>query len=419
MKDRLSGEQPAYLRLYQTLKEEILRGERRAGEKLPSRRQLARDYQISAVTAEHSLDLLIQEGYIEARPRSGCYVIYRETDGFAGAAGEWQTPGDAKGNAKPVQADHQDAGITAASGTGWSEGMEEAAPGECFPFTILARTMRRVLAVQGERLLMKTDNQGAPELRAAISRYLGRNREIHAAPEQIVVGSGAEYLYGLVVELLGKDRMFAIESPSYEKIRQVYEARGVRCDQLPLGRDGIRSDALKATEATVLHITPFRSYPSGVTASASKRQEYLRWAGKGNRYIVEDDVESEFSLLRKPEETVFSRGGRVIYLNTFSRTLSPSFRIGYMVLPAELLPLYRERLGFYSCTVPVFEQFVLTELLNNGDFERHINRIRRKRRRTMPDAAEAQGGKTVIPETVNRETIHGGSGESVAADGKK
>ena len=112
MKDRLSGEQPAYLRLYQTLKEEILRGERRAGEKLPSRRQLARDYQISAVTAEHSLDLLIQEGYIEARPRSGCYVIYRETDGFAGAAGEWQTPGDtpgdAKGNAKPDQADHQE-----------------------------------------------------------------------------------------------------------------------------------------------------------------------------------------------------------------------------------------------------------------------------------------------------------------------
>ncbi len=362
--------QPAYLRLYTLLREEILRGERRFGERLPSRRQLARDQGLSVVTVEHSLELLCQEGYVESRPKSGFFVIYRETDGFARTA----DPAE-RGEERPEEGE---------------TGAEATVPGisrspEMFPFSTLAKTMRRTLAEQGERILLKTDNPGAMELREAISRYLGRNRGIHVRPEQIVVGSGAEYLYGLVAELLGRERLFGIESPGYAKIRQVYEARGVRCDLLPLGRQGIRSDALKRTEATVLHITPYRSFPSGVTASAGKRREYLVWADREDRFIVEDDFESEFSLLRKPEETVFARTQRdnVIYLNTFSRTLSPSFRVGYMALPERLLVRYRERAGFYSCTVPAFEQFVLAELLNSGDFERHINRVRRMQRRQV------------------------------------
>ena len=183
--------------------------------------------------------------------------------------------------------------------------------------------------------------------------------------------------------MLGRDRVFAIESPSYEKIEQVYRARGVRCELLPLGHDGIRSAALKSTAAQVLHITPFRSFPSGVTASASKRLEYLQWAGEGDRYIVEDDFESEFSLLRKPEETVFARAERqnVIYLNTFSRTVSPSIRVGYMLLPPRLREVFSQKAGFYSCPVPAFEQYVLSVLLDSGDFERHINRIRRQERK--------------------------------------
>jgi GntR family transcriptional regulator/MocR family aminotransferase len=133
----------------------------------------------------------------------------------------------------------------------------------------------------------------------------------------------------------------------------------------------------------VLHITPFRSYPTGVTASASKRAAYIRWAEQGDRYIVEDDFESEFSMLRKPEDTVFalSEAGNVIYMNTFTRTISPALRVGYMVLPPRLMPLFRQRVGFYSCTVPAFEQYLLANLIATGDFERHINRMRRKRRK--------------------------------------
>ncbi|MBQ7520173.1 MAG: PLP-dependent aminotransferase family protein [Clostridia bacterium] len=344
---------PAYLKLYEHLREEIAGGTWVYGERLPSRRQIARDQGLSVVTVEHAYELLCQEGYAEAKAKSGYYVAYQAEEGFSAAP-----------SAAVFRPPHP------------------AAPAEnAFPFSVLARTMRRVLTEYGEAILQKAPNAGCDELRAALSRYLARNRGIRAEAGQIVIGSGAEYLYGLVVEMLGAERVYGIERPSYHKIEQVYRARGVLCDLLPLAQDGIESAALRDTAASVLHITPYRSFPSGVTASASKRREYIRWAAQGDRYIVEDDFESEFSLLRKPEETVFARADSVIYLNTFSRTVSPSLRVGYMVLPPRLVPRFEQRVGFYSCTVPAFEQYVLASLIENGDFERHINRIRRQRRK--------------------------------------
>ena len=207
-----------------------------------------------------------------------------------------------------------------------------------------------------------------------MKQYLARNRGINVEIEQIVIGSGAEYLYRLIVDLLGRDKIYAIESPSYQKIEQVYRAAGVKYEMLPLCNDGIDGAALAKTDADVLHTTPYRSFPTGVTASASKRYEYIRWSEKGERFIIESDYDSEFSVSSKPTETIFflSDQDNVIYLNTFSKTIS---------LPKRLVEPFNDRLGFYSCTVPTFEQLVLTELINNGDFERHINRERRKKRR--------------------------------------
>ncbi len=349
---------PAYLALYESLREEIVSGIRPFGSRLPSRRILARDRGVSAVTADHSLELLCEEGYAEARPRSGCYVVYRESDGF--------TLPSVKPERRMVSAG-------------------PAPDRDTFPFPTLARVMRRVLTDYGERIMIRPPKTGCTELRESLCRYLARNRGIRVQPDQIVIGAGAEYLYGLAVELLGSSRVYGIEAPSYQKIEQVYRSRGVRVDYCPLGKDGILTEALRKTKASVLHITPFRSFPSGVTATASKRREYLRWADAPDRYIVEDDYESEFSLMRKPEETLFAGAVRqnVIYLNTFSRTVSPSFRVGYMVLPRALLPVFELRVGFYSCTVPAFEQFVLSELISGGEFERHINRIRRSERKQI------------------------------------
>jgi len=248
--------------------------------------------------------------------------------------------------------------------------------------------MRKVLTEHGELLLEKSPNCGCIELREAIRHYLARNRGIQVDVAQIVIGSGSEYLYGLIIELLGRNRIYAIESPSYNKIEQVYQAAEIVYDPLPLTNSGIDSNALAGTKADVLHTTPYRSYPSGVTATASKRHEYIRWAGQGSRYMIEDDFESEFSVSTKPAETLFALSGsdNVIYLNTFSKSISPSLRIGYMVLPVHLVEIFHRKLGFYSCTVPTFMQYVLTELINNGDFERHINRVRRSKRKELSDS---------------------------------
>ena len=350
---------PAYRRLYDSLRQEILDGAWAYDARIPSRRQMAAESGLSAVTVEHAYELLCQEGYIEARPRSGYRVIYRESDGFIPSNSNY-----VRVVAAPVEP-------------------------QAFPFSVLAKTMRRVLSDYAEAILQKSPNAGRTELRDALAHYLMRSRGMRILPDQIVIGTGAEYLYGLIVEMLGRERIYAIESPSYAKIREVYEAKGVRCDLLPLGTDGIESIFLAQTGATVLHITPYRSYPSGVTASISKRREYLRWAGE-DRFIVEDDFESEFTPLRKPEETVFSLSetGNVLYLNTFSRTISPALRVGYMVLPEALIPRFEARVGFYSCAVPAFEQLVLAELLRSGDFERHINRVRRQRRKQADSAPD-------------------------------
>ena len=180
-----------------------------------------------------------------------------------------------------------------------------------------------------------------------------------------------------------RNKKYAIESPSYKKSEQVYSAADVNFTMLPLGKNGIESGSLQKCEADVLHISPYRSFPSGVTADASKRHEYLRWAKKNKSFIIEDDFESEFSITKRAEETLFSltKDDNVIYMNTFSKTISPSLRIGYMILPESLVSVFNEKLGFYSCTVPAFMQYVLAELIANGDFERHINRVRRKKRK--------------------------------------
>ncbi len=349
---------PAYLQLYKQVRNDIIKGIYATGSKLPSKRTIADEVGVSTVTIEHAYALLCDEGYVEARQRSGYFVIFQIDDGFAASANE---------SGHHIHHAYRHESTTAVE----------------FPFSVLTKTMRKVIGDMGESILDRSPNTGCTELRGEISRYLARSRGIHATPEQIIIGSGSEYLYSLIVELLGRNKRYAIESPSYKKIEQVYRASDVWIEKLPLGIDGIDSASLRACTADVLHISPYRSYPSGVTASASKRHEYLRWAGQGDRFIVEDDFESEFSLSQKAEETLFSHtfDNNVIYMNTFSMTVSPSFRVGYIVLPECLVKKFEEELGFYSCTVPTYIQFVLAELISNGDFERHINRVRRAKRK--------------------------------------
>lgn len=353
-----SGSMPAYLQLYHYLVQDIVSGSYPLGTKLPSKRTIAEETGVSLITVEHALNLLNDEGYIETRQRSGYYVIYRETD--------FQVV------SQPRQKDTQEVRLP-------KQQVSE------FPFGVLAKTMRKVLLDCGEEILVKSPNHGCERLRSEICAYLARSRGIQIRQRQVIIGSGAEYLYGMIAQFFGAGCVFGLEDPSYEKIRKVYEAMGITCDPLTLSKDGILSGELARTKASVLHVTPFHSYPSGITIGITRKKEYLYWAKQRNAVIVEDNYDSELTVSSKPESPLFSiaDGVRVIYLNTFSQTIAPSVRIGYMVLPEKMVDAFEEKLGFYSCPVPLFEQYVIAELLRSGDYERHINRVRRKRRREL------------------------------------
>ena len=340
----------AYMQIYEQLRADILAGIIPRGAKLPSKRLLAGELGVSLVTVEHAFDLLVDEGYVESRQRSGYYAAF----------------GGTKRQEAPLPIPH----IPAAPVN---------APAD-FPFSVLAKTMRRVLSEYDRRILERSP-RSVPELRGAIAAYILRSRGLSVSPERILVGAGAEYLYTLIAQFFGRDCLIALEEPCYARIRQVYEANGTQCLGLPMGRDGIVSRALEACEAKVLHVTPFNSYPSRVTASALKRREYAAWARARNSFIVEDDYDSELASVTKQIETICSLAPeRVLYLNTFSRSFAPSMRTAYLVLPETLVERWQEKLGFYSCAVPVFEQYVLAEFLNSGELERYINRRRRKLR---------------------------------------
>lgn len=341
----------SYEKVHARLRDAILTGAYAYGTRLPSKRETAREFGASLVTVEHAYAILCDEGYAEARERSGYFVAYRESDAPQGVPPRVEVP--------RVRPDRH------------------RVP-SAFPFSVLTRTMRGVLTRYGEKLLIKSPNRGVSELREAIARYLVRARGFRVDPGQIVVGSGAEYLYGLIAQIF-RGEAIAVEDPSYAKIREVYEAHGIATMPLKLGPSGVQSEALSATRASILHVTPYRSFPSGITTDASKRHEYVRWAERREGLIIEDDFESEFAAPGKSAETLFALEGgkRVLYLNTFSKTIAPSLRIGYLILPKPLMALYEERVGFYSCTVPVLDQYFLADYLESGAFERHLSRLRR------------------------------------------
>ena len=353
------GSLARYDYLYRCIKEDILAGRLKAGEKLPSKRALAAHLNTAVVTVENAYGQLAAEGYLYALEKRGYYV----------SAVEARSSGEVPPSLQ-----------TEAAEPDWLLDLRGSGSGtEGFPFSVWARLTRQVLTEEGERLLRATPHNGTPELRRAIARHLYQFRGIAAAPEQIVVGAGTEYLYNLLVQLLGRDMVYALEDPGYSKAEQVYALNGAQCLSLPVDGRGVPLEELDKSACQVLHISPNHQFPTGVVTPIARRQGMLRWAEAGERrYIIEDDYDSEFRFTGRPIPTLQSidRSGRVIYVNTFSRSLAPSLRISYMVLPLPLLERYRQRLGFYSSTVPAIEQYTLARFLEEGRFDSHINRMR-------------------------------------------
>lgn len=359
---------PLYEALYRCIREDILSGALRPGEKLPSKRALAENLEVSKITVEAAYNQLLAEGYIHAREKVGYFVEAVERPK---AASPDILPPDSPEEETPLL-------DLTANGT------------EQFPFSIWSRLQREVMLDYGEKLLRPLPNQGIPELRAAIVEHLAAFRGMRVSPENILIGAGTDFLYNLLIQLLGRDKTYAVEEPGYGKIRKIYAAGGVGCISATMDSKGVRPEGLG--NADVLHFSPSHHFPSGLVTPVSRRMELLGWA-RQEKWIIEDDYDSEFRFDAHPMPAMQSldRWGRVIYMNTFSKSLAPSIRISYMVLPENLMEQFQRTLGFYSCTVPSFEQYTLARFLSRGYFEKHINRMRKfykNRRNTLVSLLE-------------------------------
>lgn len=362
------GSDSLYEHLYKCIKNDILNGVLTIGEKLPSKRNFAKNLNISTITVENAYAQLMAEGYIYSLPKKGYFVADISTSVLENTTNTFFPATDAPVTEVPVTqkpyfADFVSNSITA----------------DNFPFSIWTKIIREVISEECDALMTNPPAGGIPELRNAIAQYLFQFRGMKVDPAQIIIGAGTEYLYGLLIQLLGNNNTFGVEDPGYRKIAQIYNSHRANCKHIPLDNYGVELDALEESGADIIHISPSHHYPTGIVTPISRRYELLGWASKSSsRYIIEDDYDCEFRLQGKPIPSLQSIDvmEKVIYINTFSKSLASTIRISYMVLPHHLLERFYRQLGFYSCTVSNFEQYTLAHFISQGYFEKHINRTR-------------------------------------------
>ena len=361
-----------YEGIYEYIKKDIQSGHLKSNEKMPSKRSLAKNLGVSIITIENAYDQLISEGYLYTEPRKGYFVshIVDVEKQSSSISLDIHYPKKEENTLMDLSNNRTDP--------------------EDFPFSVWARLMRETISYQEENVLKNSTCGGIYELRQAIASHLSSFRGMTVDPDQIIVGAGTEYLYGLLIQLLGQDKTICLENPGYKKIAQIYESYHVNCVFANLDEHGISLKEIEKNNADILHISPTHHFPTGISMPITRRYELLKWANeKEGRLIIEDDYDSEFRLNGRPIpplQTIDS-AEKVIYVNTFSKSLASTIRISYMVLPRHLANLYYERLSFYTCTVSTFEQYTLASFIQEGYLEKHINRMRlaygRKRKQVM------------------------------------
>lgn len=364
----MSGGESLYMQLYNKIKKDILAGTLMPGTKLPSKRSFAKNLGVSNITVENAYGQLQSEGYIYSLPKKGFYVTELS-----------RLPVRQK-KPKPHSFAQETAGPAY-----FADFVSNQTGADNFPFSVWAKLMREVMQQQQEELLAIPPMGGVTALREAICVYLRQFRNMAVQPKQVIVGAGTQYLYHLLLQLLGREKIYAVEDPGYQTIAKIYRQNGRACRFVPLDREGIDMAQLERSGADIAHVSPSHHYPTGIVTPISRRYELLGWASRQEgRYIIEDDYDSEFRLTGRPIPTLQSidQMERVIYINTFSKSLASTVRIAYMVLPPHLLAEYQQKLAFYSGTVSNFEQYTLAKFIAEGYFEKHINRMRNHYRKS-------------------------------------
>ena len=362
-----NSEKPLYIQLYDFIKSDIIDGRLKTNEKLPSKRSAAKNLGVSVITVENAYSDLQGEGYIYSMPKKGFFVS--KIQAIYPTSEKPDSGIDNEEHRAEYKYDFSSNGIIS----------------DNFPFSIWARLMRATFNRSQKSLMLPSPPGGVPELREAICLHLKQFRNMDVSAEQVFIGAGTEYLYSLIVQLLGKDKTFALQNPGYSKISKIYNSIGVKCVFIGEDTQGIDISELLKSDAEIVHISPSHHFPSGTVMSAARRHELLSLANEDeNRFIIEDDYDSEFRLSGRPLPSLQSldKSGKVIYVNTFTKSLAPTIRISYMVLPKPLAAKFYKELGFYSCTVSTFEQYTLASFISEGYFEKHINRMRNYYKKT-------------------------------------
>ena len=375
------GEASLYEYVYQQIRDDIVAGRIAAGEHLPSKRAFASHLGISVITIENAYSQLLAEGYICSKPRRGYYACELPEAPVLASAAE-----DADRDSAP-------AGLNAHDADGQPEQFAALSPSALEAARLWQSALRATLTTEDEReIFSPAPAQGTARLRCAIAHHLRGTRGMNVNPDNIVIGAGAQLLDTMLAQLLGTDKIYAVEDPGYLRLTRIYQAMGCKVRHIPLDGEGVNLGELLDAGADVLHLMPSHQYPTGLVTSIARRYALLSWAAEQpGRYLIEDDFDCEFRLAGKPIPALASidAAQSVIYTNTFSKSLSSALRLAYMVLPDELMERFRRELGFYASSVSSVDQVALARLLESGDYERHVNRVRVR-------AREARDGLAAI-----------------------
>lgn len=362
------GEASLYEYVYQQIRDDIVAGRIAAGEHLPSKRAFASHLGISVITIENAYSQLVAEGYICSKPRRGYYACELPDAPVLASAAE-----DADRDTAPASFGVHDS-------YGQPEQFAPLSPSALEAARLWQSALRATLTSEDEReIFSPAPAQGTARLRCAIAHHLRGTRGMNVNPDNIVIGAGAQLLDTMLVQLLGADKTYAVEDPGYLRLTRIYQAMGCEVRHIPLDGEGVNLGELLDAGADVLHLMPSHQYPTGLVTSIARRYALLSWAAeRPGRYLIEDDFDCEFRLAGKPIPALASidAAQSVIYTNTFSKSLSSALRLAYMVLPDELLERFRRELGFYASSVSSVDQVALARLLESGDYERHVNRVR-------------------------------------------
>nr|WP_294468529.1 PLP-dependent aminotransferase family protein [uncultured Sellimonas sp.] len=352
---------PLYEQIYQYIKRDIQKGRISPGEKLPSTRSLAEYLEVSRSTVELAYEQLASEGYIESVPYKGTFVLdVRELYRLKPKQAVRREPKEEK---KDILYDFSPNGVDL----------------KRFPYQVWRKLSKDVLSEDKSELFRMGDPKGEYGLRRAVASYLHQARGVNCTPEQIIIGAGNDYMLLLLHTILGHSHKIAFENPTYRQAYRMFERLGYPVCTVDMDKYGMEADILRKTEADIAYVMPSHQFPLGIVMPIKRRMELLEWADEqAGRYLIEDDYDSEFRYKGKPIPALkgYDVSEKVIYLGTFSKSIAPAIRMSYMVLPETLLQVYEENCRFISPTVSRVDQMILERFIEDGYFERHLNRMR-------------------------------------------